>query len=81
MYDLLPAGLPSLLTLTGVSEDVIAVYDAEKSSCLYNVKMQISTYQDCERPIDDDLISYIEEQKGHIKALYDSLSKQKGTEQ
>lgn len=69
------------LTLTGVSEDVIAVYDAEKSSCLYNVKMQISTYQDCERPIDDDLISYIEEQKGHIKALYDSLSKQKGTEQ
>ena len=69
------------LTLIGVPEDVIAVYDAEKSSCLYNVKMQISTYQDCERPIDDDLISYIEEQKGHIKALYDSLSKQKGTEQ
>ncbi len=69
------------LTLIGVPEDVIAVYDAEKSSCLYNVKMQISTYQDCERPIDDDLIRYIEEQKGHIKALYDSLSKQKGTEQ
>ena len=68
------------LTLIGVPEDVIAVYDAEKSSCLYNVKMQISTYQDCERPIDDDLISYIEEQKGHIKALYDSLSKQKGTD-
>ena len=69
------------LTLIGVPEDVIAVYDAEKSSCLYNVKMQISTYQDCEKPIDDDLISYIEEQKGHIKALYDSLSKQKGSEQ
>ena len=69
------------LTLIGVPEDIIAVYDAEKSSCLYNVKMQISTYQDCEKPIDDDLISYIEEQKGHIKALYDSLSKQKGTEQ
>ena len=69
------------LTLIGVPEDVIAVYDAEKSSCLYNVKMQISTYQDCEKPIDDDLISYIEEQKGHIKALYDSLSKQKGTDQ
>ena len=68
------------LTLIGVPEDVIAVYDAEKSSCLYNVKMQISTYQDCERPIDDDLISYIEEQKGHIKALYASLSKQKGTD-
>lgn len=68
------------LTLIGVPEDVMAVYDAEKSSCLYNVKMQISTYQDCEKPIDDDLISYIEEQKGHIKALYDSLSKQKGTD-
>lgn len=64
----------------GVSASTLSIFETEKSTCLYNVKMEISTYQDCERPIDDDLISYIEEQKGHIKALYDSLSKQKGTD-
>lgn len=69
------------LTLRGISEDVMAVYDAEKSSCLYNVKMQISTYQDCERPIDDELVSFIDEQKKYIKDLYDNLSKQKGKDQ
>ena len=69
------------LTLKGVPEDVMAVYDAEKNSCLYNVKMEISTYQDREKPIDDTLTSYIEEQKRHIKNLYDSLAMQKGTEQ
>lgn len=69
------------LTLKGIPKDVIAVYDAEKKSCLYNVKMEISTYQDRERPIDNKLIGYIEEQKGYIKNLYDSLSMQKGTDQ
>lgn len=69
------------LTLKGVSEDVMAVYDAEKNSCLYNVKMEISTYQDREKAIDDTLTSYIEEQKRYIKNLYDSLAMQKGTDQ
>lgn len=69
------------LTLKGVPEDVMTVYDAEKSSCLYNVKMEISTYQDREKPIDDTLTSYIEDQKRYIKNLYDGLVMQKGTDQ
>ncbi|MGN0499360.1 MAG: hypothetical protein ACI4F6_09930 [Acutalibacteraceae bacterium] len=68
------------LTLKGVSESILSIFVKEKNNCLYNVKMEISKYQDRERPIDEELIGYIDQQKRYIKDLYDSLSKQKGTD-
>ena len=62
------------LTQKNLSEDVIAQFDDEKNSCYNKVKMEISIYQNSGKQIDDELESYIDEQKNYMKNLYDTLS-------
>ena len=62
------------LTQKNLSSDVIAQFDGEKNSCYNKVKMEISIYQKSGKPIDDELESYIDEQKNYMKNLYDTLS-------
>ena len=62
------------LTQKNLSADVIAQFDDEKNSCYNKVKMEISIYQNSGKPIDDELESYIDEQKNYMKNLYDNLS-------
>ena len=62
------------LTQKNLSADVIAQFDDEKNSCYNKVKMEISIYQNSGKPIDDELESYIDEQKNYMKNLYDTLS-------
>ena len=62
------------LTQKNLSEDVIAQFDDEKNSCYNKVKMEISIYQNSGKLIDDELESYIDEQKNYMKHLYDTLS-------
>jgi len=61
------------LTQKNLSADVIAQFDDEKNSCYNKVKMEISIYQNSGKPIDDELESYIDEQKNYMKNLYDTL--------
>ena len=61
------------LTQKNLSEDVIAQFDDEKNSCYNKVKMEISIYQNSGKLIDDELESYIDEQKNYMKNLYDTL--------
>ena len=51
------------LTQKNLSSDVIAQFDDEKNSCYNKVKMEISIYQNSGKLIDDELESYIDEQK------------------
>ena len=62
------------LTQKNLSADVIAQFDDERNSCYNKVKMEISIYQKSGKPIDDELESYIDEQKNYMKHLYDTLS-------
>lgn len=62
------------LTQRNLSADVIAQFDGERNSCYNKVKMEISIYQKSGKPIDDELESYIDEQKNYMKHLYDILS-------
>ena len=62
------------LTQKNLSADVIAQFDDERNSCYNKVKMEISIYQNSGKPIDDELESYIDEQKNYMKNLYDTLS-------
>ena len=62
------------LTQKNLSSDVIAQFDDEKNSCYNKVKMEISIYQNSGKLIDDELESYIDEQKNYMKNLYDTLS-------
>ena len=62
------------LTQKNLSSDVIAQFDDEKNSCYNKVKMEISIYQNSGKLIDDELESYIDEQKNYMKHLYDTLS-------
>ena len=62
------------LTQKNLSADVIAQFDDEKNSCYNKVKMEISIYQNSGKLIDDELESYIDEQKNYMKHLYDTLS-------
>ena len=62
------------LTQRNLSEDVIAQFDDERNSCYNKVKMEISIYQNSGKLIDDELESYIDEQKNYMKHLYDTLS-------
>ena len=62
------------LTQRNLSEDVIAQFDDERNSCYNKVKMEISIYQNSGKLIDDELESYIDEQKNYMKNLYDTLS-------
>ena len=61
------------LTQKNLSADVIAQFDDEKNSCYNKVKMEISIYQNSGKLIDDELESYIDEQKNYMKNLYDTL--------
>ena len=61
------------LTQKNLSADVIAQFDDERNSCYNKVKMEISIYQNSGKPIDDELESYIDEQKNYMKNLYDTL--------
>ena len=62
------------LTQRNLSADVIAQFDDERNSCYNKVKMEISIHQKSGKPIDDELESYIDEQKNYMKNLYDTLS-------
>ncbi len=62
------------LTQRNLSADVIAQFDDERNSCYNKVKMEISIYQNSGKLIDDELESYIDEQKNYMKHLYDTLS-------
>ena len=62
------------LTQKNLSSDVIAQFDDERNSCYNKVKMEISIYQNSGKLIDDELESYIDEQKNYMKNLYDTLS-------
>ena len=62
------------LTQKNLSADVIAQFDDERNSCYNKVKMEISIYQNSGKLIDDELESYIDEQKNYMKHLYDTLS-------
>ena len=62
------------LTQKNLSADVIAQFDDERNSCYNKVKMEISIYQNSGKLIDDELESYIDEQKNYMKNLYDTLS-------
>ena len=62
------------LTQKNLSEDVITQFDDEKNFRYSKVKMEISIYQNSGKPIDDELESYIDEQKNYMKNLYDTLS-------
>ena len=61
------------LTQRNLSADVIAQFDDERNSCYNKVKMEISIYQNSGKLIDDELESYIDEQKNYMKNLYDTL--------
>ena len=62
------------LTQKNLSADVIAQFNDKKNSCYNKVKMEISIYQNSGKLIDDELESYIDEQKNYMKNLYDTLS-------
>ena len=62
------------LTQKNLSADVIAQFDDEKNFCYNKIKIEISIYQNSGKLIDDELESYIDEQKNYMKHLYDTLS-------
>ena len=61
------------LTQKNLRADDIERFDTEKNNCLQKVRAEIESYKNSGKPIDDELLDYINTQKQYIKNLYDNL--------
>ena len=61
------------LTQKNLRADDIERFDTEKNNCLQKVRAEIESYKNSGKPIDDELLDYINNQKQYIKNLYNNL--------
>ena len=61
------------LTRNGIDGELLLRYTEEQDRCRYDIQMEISVYQNTNKPIDNDLIAFIEHQKSYLKSISDDI--------
>ena len=61
-----------------ISSDAIEEFKEEGIKCQYDVKMEISVYQDTLKPLPQEIFDYIDSQKKYLKKVRDDMLKRFG---
>ena len=61
-----------------ISADVIEEFKEEGIKCQYDVKMEVSVYQDTLKPLPQEVFDYIYSQKKYLKKVRDDILKRFG---
>ena len=68
----------NILNKEKISADVIEEFKEKGIKCQYDVKMEVSVYQDTLKPLPPEIFDFIFSQKKHLKKVRDDILKRFG---